>query len=82
MTLKNHLENAAERLEEAGARIGLARERATSLESLAEWLAALTDYSQALADIHSFNNESVHEKIQELSRRTKAGGATGAPKRA
>ena len=80
MALTKHLEEAAQRLEQASARIEAAREKPSNVESLAEWLAALTDFTRALADIHSFNNESLHEKVQEISRRTKLGSlAPGQP---
>lgn len=34
------------------------------------WLEALTAYCEALADIHTYNNESVHEKLHALAGRT------------
>ncbi|AKJ06872.1 hypothetical protein ATI61_105162 [Archangium gephyra] len=67
MALPKHLDDAADRLHEAFARIEDARARPTSPESLREWLNALTDYSQALMDLHEFSNESVHEKLHMLS---------------
>jgi hypothetical protein len=67
MTVPRHLEQAALRLQQASKRITLAREKPPTLESLREWLAALTDLALALADMQSFNNESIHEKLQVLS---------------
>ncbi|WP_324963467.1 hypothetical protein [Archangium sp.] len=67
MALPKHLDDAADRLHEAFARIEDARARPTSPESLREWLSALTDYAQALMDLHEFSNESVHEKLHVLA---------------
>ena len=67
MALPKHLDDAADRLHEAFARIEDARAKPTSPESLHEWLAALTDYAQALTDLHEFSNESVHEKLHVLA---------------
>jgi hypothetical protein len=33
------------------------------------WLEALTAYCEALADIQTYNNESIHEKLHELAGR-------------
>src|ERR1044071_134301 len=63
MALPKHVDDAADRLHEAFARIEAARAAPTSTESLREWLTALTDYAQALMDLHEFTNESVHEKL-------------------
>jgi len=67
MALPKHLDDAADRLHESFARIEEARARPTSPESLRDWLAALTDYAQALTDLHEFTNESVHEKLHVLA---------------
>jgi hypothetical protein len=67
MALPKHVDDAADRLHEAFARIEAARARPTSTESLHEWLNALTDYAQALMDLHEFTNESVHEKLHVLA---------------
>jgi hypothetical protein len=67
MALPKHLDDAADRLHEAFARIEEARAKPASPESLHEWLAALTDYAQALTDLHEFSNESVHEKLHVLA---------------
>ena len=67
MALPKHLDDAADRLHEAFARIEDARARPVSPESLHEWLSALTDYAQALTDLHEFSNESVHEKLHALA---------------
>jgi hypothetical protein len=75
MTLKKHLDDAAERIEQAAARIRAVRAEPASQEAMVEWLAALTDYVTALAESHSYANESIHEKLQDLARRTKAAPA-------
>jgi hypothetical protein len=67
MALPKHVDDAADRLHEAFARIEVARAKPPSTESLHEWLAALTDYAQALMDLHEFTNESVHEKLHVLA---------------
>jgi hypothetical protein len=67
MALPKHVDDAADRLHEAFARIEEARAKPTSPESLREWLAALTDYAHALMDLHEFTNESVHEKLHVLA---------------
>lgn len=73
MSLAKLIENAAERLHVASVRIADARMKPATPANLAEWLEALTDFSLALSDIATYNNESVHEKIQEISRRAKLG---------
>lgn len=67
MVLPKHLEEAVARLEEASWRIDQAKEKPLTLESLQEWLGALTDYTFALNEIHEFNNESIHEKLHLLA---------------
>ncbi len=67
MALPKQLEEAATRLEEATWRIDQARNKPLSLESLQEWLKALTDFSLAQSEIHQLNNESIHEKLHELA---------------
>jgi len=83
MSVPRHLEEASTRLEGAAARIEQARAAPTSLETLREWLDAVTAYAEALSDIHRFTNESVHEKLHELASRLKIeavlGGPTAAP---
>lgn len=69
MAVPKHLEEAVTRLEMAAERIDLARAAPLSLESQREWLEALTDFVQALGEIHEFTNESVHEKLHELAGR-------------
>jgi hypothetical protein len=73
MSLAKLLENAADRLEEAAARIEQARSKPATTANQAEWLAALTDYTRARADIQAYNNESVHEKLQEIAGRARLG---------
>lgn len=67
MALPKQLEEAAARLEEATWRIDQARDKPLSLESLQEWLNALTDFALAQSEIHQLNNESIHEKLHELA---------------
>jgi hypothetical protein len=69
MTVPKHLEDAAGRLKEASARIEQARRGPISCDNQQVWLAALTDYCEALAELQSYNNESVHEKLHELAGR-------------
>lgn len=69
MTVPKHLEEAAHRLEDASERVELARVGPQTDENLRGWLDALTDYVQALAEIHEYTNESIHEKLHELARR-------------
>jgi len=69
MTLAKHVEEAAARLKEATWRIEQARAMPATAESLREWLDALTDFSLALSELHQLNNESIHEKLNELAGR-------------
>ena len=69
MTLPKHLEDAVKKLEEASNRIDKAKDKPVTLESLQEWLLALTYYSRATSEIHQLNNESLHEKVHELASR-------------
>ena len=69
MSLPEHLAEAASRLELAAARIEQARAAPPSLETVREWLDALTAYTEALSDLHRFTNESVHEKLHEVAAR-------------
>ena len=69
MTLAKHIEEATSRLESAHARIAAAREPAPTLDNLDRRLAALEEAVTALTDIHSFNVESIHEKLHELAER-------------
>jgi len=66
MTVSRHVEEAAEKLQEAARQITLAREGPATCENQRIWLEALTAYCEALADIQSYNNESVHEKLHAL----------------
>jgi hypothetical protein len=67
MSLPKHLEAAAKRLEDASFQIEAARAKPPTLESLRDWLAALTDQVQALSDIQRLNNESIHEKLHAIA---------------
>lgn len=67
MTVSRHVEEAAERMQEAARQIALAREGPVTCQNQQVWLEALTAYCQALADIQTYNNESIHEKLHELA---------------
>ena len=69
MTVSRHVEEAAGKLKEAQRQIALAREGPTTCENQKVWLEALTAYCEALADIHTYNNESINEKLHELAGR-------------
>jgi hypothetical protein len=69
MPVPHQLDESVSRLREARRRVDAARQRPLSLESTREWLEALTDVTTALSDIHSLNNESVHEKLHDLAAR-------------
>ncbi len=69
MTVSRHVEEAAGKLQEAAGRIALAREGPDTCENQRVWLEALTTYCEALADIHTYNNESIHEKLHALAGR-------------
>jgi hypothetical protein len=69
MSVPKLLDEAVARLEAAAGRIKAARMKAVSVESLHEWTEVLTDFTLALSDVQSFNNESVHEKIHVLAGR-------------
>lgn len=77
MPVPKHLDEAASRLEGAAIRIERARSAPTSLDSLREWLEAITEYADALSDLHRFTNESVHEKLHELAARLNVGDVLG-----
>ncbi|MFL5352627.1 hypothetical protein [Archangium sp.] len=79
MALPRHVDDAADRLHEAFARIEAARAGPSTPESLREWLSALTDYAQALMDLHEFTNESVHEKLHMLAGLLNLKGFPGEP---
>ena len=69
MSLPQHLDEAASRLEAAAARIELARAAKPTLETMRDWLEALTAYVESLSDIQRFTSESIHEKLHELAGR-------------
>lgn len=69
MTIPKHLDEAAGSLRDAAARIQRARTRPVTLESVRDWLEALSYFTQALSDVHSFTNESVHEKLHDIAGR-------------
>lgn len=67
MTVSRHVEEAAEKLREAARQITLAREGPDTCKNQRVWLEALTAYCEALADMQTYNNESVHEKLHALA---------------
>ena len=67
--MSRHVEEAAGKLREAAQQIALAREGPNTCENQRVWLEALTAYCEALADMHAYNNESVHEKLHALAGR-------------
>ena len=71
MSLARHLDEATRRMREAFQRVEAAREQPPSMEATREWLEGLTEYCEALCDVHTYNNESVHEKLQEIARRAR-----------
>jgi hypothetical protein len=71
MSLPKHLDEAVGKMKDAMARVESARAEPASLESLRDWVAALSDYCVALSDVQTFNNESVHEKLHELAERAR-----------
>lgn len=80
MAVPKHLEEAVGKLQDASSRIELARARPPGLESHHDWLLALTDFVMALAEVHEYTNESVHEKLHELAGRLGLKGPTSPPK--
>jgi hypothetical protein len=69
MTVSKHFAAAAAKLKEASFRIDEARQGPVTCENQKVCLEALTDYSPALSEVQSYNNESVHEKLHELAGR-------------
>ncbi len=69
MPVPKHLDEAVARLKESLVRIDEARAKPATLETVQEWLNALTEYTIAQGDIETFNNESVHEKLHEIAGR-------------
>ena len=69
MAVSRHMEEAAGKLQEAARQIALAREGPDTCENQRAWLEGLTAYCAALADVHTYNNESIHEKLHELAGR-------------
>ncbi len=69
MTVSRHVEEAAGRMQEAAKQVAQAREGPDTCENQRVWLEALTAYCEALADIQTYNNESIHEKLHELAGR-------------
>lgn len=67
MATSKQLQQAAEKMDEAMARIVEARKQPFSEESQREWLEGLTDFCFALSDAQEFNNESAHEKLHEIA---------------
>jgi hypothetical protein len=69
MTVPHHLEEAANKLKAASIQIAQAREGPATCENQRVWLEGLSQYCEALADIQTYNNESIHEKLHELAAR-------------
>ncbi len=69
MPVPNHLEQAANRIQQAQEVIAAMRAAPATLENHARWLEALSDLCAAMLDLQSFNNESVHEKLHLLGGR-------------
>lgn len=65
--LGRHLDEAASRLEDAHRRIKKVREHQPTNENLRTWLAALTDYAEAMHDVQRFSDEAVNERVQQLA---------------
>lgn len=79
MAVPKHLEEAVSRLEKAAARVELVREKPASLENHRQWLEALTEFVFALSEIHEYTNESIHEKLHELTARVGLRAPSGPP---
>lgn len=77
MPVPKHLDDAVGKLKDATARVERCQAQPTSPALLRDWIEALTDFCFALADVHTFSNESVHEKLHELAERARV--ATVAP---
>ena len=67
MAVTQLMKAASERMEQAARRLRIAREGPFTPSALQEWLSALTDYALALGEVQAFSQESVHEKLQQLS---------------
>jgi len=73
---------ASEKMETAAAKLRSAREGAFTPSALQEWLTALTDYALALGEVQQYSQESIHEKLQQLSRELHRPDLTSPRKRA
>jgi hypothetical protein len=69
MTLPEHLHQAMDKLEAASERIELAKGQSVSLETLRDWLSALTDFTLALAEVHEFDREEIDKFMHEMAGR-------------
>jgi hypothetical protein len=69
MTVPHHLEEAANKLKAASMQIAQARGGPVTCENQRVWLEGLTQFCEALADIQTYNNESIHEKLHMLAGR-------------
>ncbi len=67
MPVSKHLDEAAAKLNDALLRIDEARVGQATPDHQQRWLEALTECCRALAEIQSYNNESVHEKLHLLA---------------
>lgn len=69
MTPEKNFSEAVHRLREARLRIEEAQERPASLESLQQWLSALTDYVMVLTDLQEYGDEALYEQLSEAAGR-------------
>jgi hypothetical protein len=69
MAFDKQLEQAADRLKIASARIEAARSRPSTPDQVHEWLEALTDYVLAMTDLHDVNVEILHENLDHVIQR-------------
>ncbi|HKO31308.1 MAG TPA: hypothetical protein VJU54_09225 [Nitrospiraceae bacterium] len=69
MSVPKHLAEATAKLKETSFRIDEAQKGPLTCENQKVWLEALTEYCLALSEVQTYNNESVHEKLNELAGR-------------
>jgi hypothetical protein len=68
MAATEHMKASADKMEQAAARLLAAREGAFTPSGLQKWLSALTDYALALGEVQELSQQSIHEKLQQLTR--------------
>jgi len=69
MSLRHQLQEAAERLDIASARVAELRAQGAVPEAAREWLEALSDMVLALSDLQTLGHESVQEKLHAIAAR-------------